>query len=795
MQLQPKDLYTKLEFDKVLELLEKECLGELGRKEIQNLKPDTNIILVRGKLREAAEYKKLLEENINFPISAYEDIRDDLKYLEVVDYVLSVESLQRVYIVLKTTANIIAFFNKARIDKYPSLHRIISELVLDMDLAKSIDKVVDEKGEIRPNASPELLKIRKAINSKKMELDRKFKSIINDYRKKGWLADTVETMRNGRRVLTVPSEHKRKIRGIIHDESATGKTTYIEPEPIIEINNDIYDLQSEEKQEIYRILKQLSAILRPHCKSFYLYQDTIVHYDTIQAKAQFGLKINGVMPKIEDKPFLGTLKGFHPLLFLKNKPLGKKTIPFDLSLYGKNRILVLSGPNAGGKSITMKSVGLLQLMLQASILVPVHQESKMGIFESMFSDIGDSQSIEDDLSTYSSRLQNMRIFLENANEKSLLLIDEFGSGTDPKTGGAIAEAILKELNHRKSFGVITTHYSNLKMFAYKTQGIVNGAMVFDKDNLSPTYELSIGKPGSSYAFEIAAKSGLDEKVLKYARHKTGKNERAVDELLIDLQREKQEIEEKLEKMVAREKKLDQLIKSYDNMSKEFEYKRKKLKLEAKEQALQEVAGNNKEFEKVIREIKQQKNLEKAKKMAAQVRDDRKKLVSDVSGLREAIYHTEDKTNKVSKPIAVGDFVRLKTGGATGKVESINKNSATVIMGIMKMTAKLRDLVHANEPLEIRSKKSINTSVESSAKFESKLDIRGLRRDEALKTLETFVDKAIVSTATHLNIVHGKGDGILRQAVIRKLREYDAVKSYSHPEAKDGGDGVTIVELG
>ena len=327
-----------------------------------------------------------------------------------------------------------------------------------MDLAKSIEKVVDEKGNIRPDASPELLRIRRAIHSKEMELDKKFKSLINTYRKKGWLADTVETMRNGRRVLTVPSEHKRKIRGIIHDESATGKTTYIEPEPIIEINNDIYDFQSEEKREIYRILKELSTLLRPHCHALYHYQDTIVHYDTIQAKAQFAMRINGVMPKVVDRPSLGTIKGFHPLLFLKNKPIDKKTVPFDLSLFGKNRILVLSGPNAGGKSITMKSVGLLQLMLQSSLLVPVHQESEMGIFESMFSDIGDQQSIEDDLSTYSSRLQNMRIFLENADEKSLLLIDEFGSGTDPQNRWCHCRSHFKGIESSK---IIWGHYHPL----------------------------------------------------------------------------------------------------------------------------------------------------------------------------------------------------------------------------------------------------------------------------------------------------------------------------------------------
>ncbi len=794
MQLQPKDIFSKLEFDKVLELIERECLGELGRAKIRRLQPDSNIVLIKGKLKETREYKAILDERIQFPITAYEDIREDLKYLEVVDFVLSIESLQRVYIILKTTADILGFFTRLRIEEYPGLHRIVSNIQLDKGLAKAIDKVVDEKGNIKPDASPELLKIRRGIHSKRLELDKKFKSLINEYRKKGWLSDTVETMRNGRRVFSVPSEHKRKIRGIIHDESATGKTTFIEPEAIININNDIFDLETEEKREIYKILKELSAQLRPHVPAFYQYQDTIVHYDVIQAKAQFAMRTNGLMPKVVDKPSLGTLRGFHPLLYLKNKPLDKKTVPFDLSLHGKNRMLVLSGPNAGGKSITMKSVGLLQLMLQSSILVPVDAESEMGVFESIFADIGDQQSIEDDLSTYSSRLQNMRIFLENADDKSLLLIDEFGSGTDPKTGGAIAEAILKELNQRKSFAVITTHYSNLKMFAYKTQGIVNGSMTFDKDSLSPTYELRVGKPGSSYAFEIAEKSGLSIKVLKYARHKTGKNERAIDELLIDLQREKQELEEELAKMAAREKKLDKLIKTYEQLQKDFEFKRKKLKLEAKEQSLQEVAGNNKEFEKLIREIKQEKNLEKAKELAAKVRDERQKLTQDVSGLREDIYYKED-SNKTSKPIEVGDFVRLRTGGSTGKVESIKKGSAVVVMGIMKMTAKLRDLIHANEPLDVRSKKSVNTSIESAAKFESKLDIRGLRRDEALKTLETFVDKAIVSTATHLQIVHGKGDGILRQAVIRKLREYDAVVSYSHPENQDGGDGVTIVELG
>jgi DNA mismatch repair protein MutS2 len=796
MQSEPKDLYIKLEFDKILDLVQEECLGELGRERVLAIEPDTKAFLIQRKLTEVEEYRKMLDESIGFPITAYKDISKDLEYLEIIDYVLSLESLQRVYIVLHATSKIISFFSGPRRNEYPTLYLPVERIAFDVALGKAIDKVVDEKGNIKPDASPVLLKIRRLMSSKMQELDKKFRSLIIEYRKKGYLADTVESMRNGRRVFAVLAESKRKIRGIIHDESASGKTAFIEPDPIIKINNDLFDLENEEKREIYKILKELSGLLRPYSQQLRNYTQVIVHYDVIQAKAQFARSINGVKPKVKDVSSLHTLRGYHPLLLLKNKALGKKVVPFDLNLHDPNRVLVLSGPNAGGKSITMKSVGLLQLMMQSGLLVPVDEKSEMGIFHGLFADIGDQQSIEDDLSTYSSRLQNMRVFLEKADQRSLILIDEFGSGTDPKTGGAIAEAILKELNHRKVYGVITTHYSNLKMFAYKTKGIVNGSMVFDKDDLKPTYEMRVGKPGSSYAFEIAQSSGLPENVLSYARHKTGKNERAVDELLIDLQREKQELEAETGKMKEREAKLEKLIKTYDNMYRDLEFKKKKFKLESKEQTLQEVAGSNKDFEKLVREIREEKNLEKAKELAAQVKEERKTLASEVTNLREDVYYKPTEAAHAKKEIQVGDFVKLRTGGTTGTVESINKNKATVIMGIMKMTAHLRDLMPANEPLEIKRGKSINLrTLQDKVAFESKLDIRGLRRDEALKILEVFVDKAIMSAATQLRIVHGKGDGVLRKAVVKKLREYDAVEGTSHPEAKEGGDGVTIVEMG
>lgn len=352
------------------------------------------------------------------------------------------------------------------------------------------------------------------------------------------MVDTLESLRNGRRVLTVAVEHKRKIPGIIHDESATGKTVYIEPEKVISINHEVYNLYAERRHEIYKILRALCAFIRPYADALLVVQHTLVKLDTIRAKAKFAYRFNAKKPYLNSKSAFGLKTAFNPVLVVKNEATSSPVIPFDLELFGNNRILVLSGPNAGGKSVALKSVGLLQLMLQSGMLVTADENSKMGIFTKIFVDIGDQQSLEDDLSTYSSHLRNMRITTEEADPHTLILIDEFGSGTDPKIGGAIAEAILNDLNHKKVFGVITTHYSNLKYFAFKAHGLVNGSMEFDKNHLIPTFRMHIGKPGSSFAFEIAEKTGLDARIVSYAQHKTGKNEKAIDEMLITLMSEK-----------------------------------------------------------------------------------------------------------------------------------------------------------------------------------------------------------------------------------------------------------------
>lgn len=796
MLLEPSDLFERLEFDKILHLIEKECLGELGIEQIRAIRPSTKLEEIDLQLKQVNEYKISIEERDDPNMGNYHDIGEDLRLLAVPDYVLAEESFKNIHQILSLAKDLFQFFNANRQKAYPSLFQIIAGINFDVEILTAIRLVIDEEGNIRPDASPALLSLRRAIQSKQRELDRVFRTLIGEYKNKGWLGDTSESYRNGRRVLTVPSEHKRKIRGIIHDESATGRTAYIEPEPIIDINNDIFDLETEERKEIYRILKELSATIRPYGPLIHIYMGLLVRFDVIRAKAKLATRLKANMPELKNGTNLGIVNGRHPLLYLKNSPLGRKTVPFTLTLFGPNRLLVLSGPNAGGKSITMKSVGLLQLMVQSGMLIPVDAHSEMGIFQNIFADIGDQQSIEDDLSTYSSRLINMKKFLDHADAQTLVLIDEFGSGTDPKVGGAIAEAILREFNYQKVFGVITTHYSNLKIFAFKNKGLVNGAMHFDRDTLSPTYELKVGRPGSSYGFEIAEKSGLAKPLLDFARHRTGKNEYAVDELLVDLQREKQEVEEQLRTMAEREKNLEKLIKNYEQLHKDLEYRRKKLKLEIKEQSLSSAAQDNKEMERLMREIREEKNLEKAKLLAEQVKQEKQKAMEEVQSLRHEIYQQPVDKKAATREIIAGDPVKLLNGGATGIVASIDKKKAVVMVGDMRMTLHTRDLqLLSKDILEVKPNKSINTEeVEAAAGFQNKIDIRGMRMDEALRVVELFVDKAIIADAAKLRILHGKGNGVLKKAVKSKLKEYNIPMNIRHPAEDQGGDGVTIVEF-
>ncbi len=792
MQTHPIDLYHKLEFDRILHTLAGYCMGSIGIEYIEQLAPSTEKAVIEQQLTETWEMQRSFVERNPFPNRSYQTILEDVKLLRIPDFVLNEEALQRIQIVMQNMYAINQFFRLKK-DAYPALFQIVRAINFDDALYLALRKIIDEEGNVRPDASPELSKIRRAIISKRKELDTRFRSVIANYNNKGFLAETGETIRNGRRVLAVLAEYKRSVKGIWHDESTSGRTTYIEPEEVIEINNDISNLEAEERREIWRILRDLCRLMQPYAELIGDYQHAIGKYDFIQAKAQLGLRLNSTMPTIIDSPTIQLRKAIHPVLFMKNQAEKKKTVPFTLTFQDPNRILILSGPNAGGKSIAMKAVGLIQLMVQSGLTVPAADGTEIGIFHQIFADIGDSQSLDDDLSTYSSRLQLGKFMLDNANERTLVLIDEFGSGTDPKIGGSIAESALKRLNEIGVSGVITTHYSNLKLFAYKTKGLLNGCMLFDMNALTPTYEMKVGRPGSSFAFEMAIKNGWQENWLDYARKRTGENETAVDQLLVDLQREKQELTEKLESVSDREKKLDRLIKQYENTFRDLETMRKRAKMVEKEQEVQQTTKQNKEIEKLIREIQEERNIEKAKALAAQIKEDRAKQQAALTELNETLYYKDEKKLLKETDISKGDYVRMRNGGAMGIVEDIKKSEAVVQMGMMRMTVKVRDLEKVDAPLK-QDKGRVSANLETSVRFSNQLDVRGMRREEVIIEVQNFIDEALLSGDDTLRIVHGKGDGVLRTAVKQKLREYRSISRIYHPEENAGGDGVTMVDF-
>lgn len=794
MLLFPNDLYEKLEFDKVIQLLIAECLGEPAQIHFFSLVPTADLKIIEQQLKMVKDLKLSLEKADKFPIANYYTIVEDVKLLPIEGYVLSVDSLQRINKLLIIFKDIARFFTPVRIEIYPTLHSIIRETPYNETLVKEIARVIDTEGKIKPDASPDLMKIRRNMNSKMREIESVYKSLISEFKQKNWLADSTETLRNGRRVLAVLTEHKRSLRGIIHDESATGRTTYIEPEAAIEVNNDLFDLEQEEKQEIFRIMRSLSNFLRPFTKDILSYEDIIIAFDVVHAKARVAQKMKANMPQLINTPRIGIRKGRHPLLYLKNKAQNKETIPFTLDLYNGNNILLVSGPNAGGKSVLMKSVGLMQLMVQSGLLVPVHELSEMGIYEKLFVNIGDSQSLEDDLSTYSSHLANMKFFLENADANTMVLIDEFGSGTDPKMGGAIAESILKTLNEKQVMGLVTTHYGNLKIFAYRTAGIINGCMNFDKDNLAPNYSLTIGRPGSSYAFEIATNVGFGGEVLRYAKKRIGENEQAVDELLIDLQREKQEYDEKIAELNEKQVLLDKLVKQYSENIEDVEARRKKQKLESKELELTKTAQLTQEMQRVLKELKQEKNIERAREITTEIKEKQQVLATQVSELVEEVYYAPN-SKSLALEIKAGTLVKMRTGSATGRVETISGNEAIVVMGALRLHVKLRDLTAVEEKMTPQLPLSHNNNaITRSAYFDPKIDVRGLDMIEAERILQDFMDQAIVSSANSIRIVHGKGNGTLRKVVSRKLKEYKGIKKVYHPENNEGGDGVTMIEF-
>ena len=685
---------------------------------------------------------------------------------------------------------------------------------------RQIDAIIDKFGKVKDSASPTLSQIRREITITMSGISRSLQSILRAAQTEGVVdKDVTPTMRDGRLMIPVAPAFKRKIKGIVHDESASGKTVFIEPEVVVEANNRIRELEGEERREIVKILTEFTNVIRPLTPEMLLAYEFLADIDFIQAKAQFAEQIKAIKPIVEDKQQVDWTGAVHPLLYLSLQKQGKSVVPLDIELTKEKRILIISGPNAGGKSVCLKTVGLLQYMLQCGLLIPLHERSRMGIFERLFIDIGDEQSIENDLSTYSSHLTHMKYFVKNCDEQTLLLIDEFGSGTEPQIGGAIAEALLDRFNRNGSFGVITTHYQNLKHFAEDTPGIVNGAMLYDRHLMQPLFKLSIGNPGSSFAVEIARKIGLPEEVIAEASTKVGTDYINMDKYLQDIVRDKRYWESKRQNIRQREKKLEEIVGRYEQDLTDVNKQRKEIIREAKAEAQRILQEANARIENTVREIKEaqaekeqtklaRKALEDFKTSVQETEEEDNRIARKMAKLKERSQRKQQKQKTAVQPIfdrntiEVGDSVRLKGQTSAGTVIELQGKQAVVAFGMLKSTVKVEQLEKVSKgqiKKEIQKSTFISTQTademhEKRLHFKQEIDVRGMRGDEALQAVTYFIDDAIQVGANQVRILHGTGTGILRQLTREYLASVPGVRRFHDEHVQFGGAGITVVEL-
>lgn len=801
------------------------CLSNLGRMRVDKIRFSTKYSFIETLVNQVDDFKQIMLMEDDFPLSHFIDLTPALKKVKVVGTYFLAEELFDLKRSLETIKAILKFFKVRKEDeKYLHLQKLADNVKLYPFIFERIDSILTKQGKIKDNASPDLNSIRKDIRDKESSVSKRLQQILKDAQKNGIVDQDVSlSIRDGRATIPVDASNKRKIKGLILDESATGKTTYIEPTEIVELNNDIKELYYAERREIVKILTQFADDIRPYLDDLMLAYEYMGTIDFIRSKAMLANRMNGIKPIFNDHPMLEWKKSVHPLLYLSFKEEGKTVVPLDIELNNDNqRILLISGPNAGGKSVCLQTVGLLQYMFQCGLLVPMNENSEIGLFQNLFINIGDDQSIENDLSTYSSHLLNMKSFIKSANSKTLVLIDEFGSGTEPMLGGAIAEAILDSLNQRKAFGVITTHYTSLKHFASSAFGIENGAMLFDTGKIEPLFKLSIGEPGSSFAFEIARKIGLPEDILNKATEKIGKDHIDFDKNLKDIIRDKRYWETKRNSVRKSEKKLEEQIARYTAELEVVDKSRKEILKKAKEEAEILLADVNKRIEKTIREIKEskaekektklvRKNLAEFKEKLTEVdTEEEAKIQRKIEKLKNREKQGKKKTTieevmKEVKPdpykIEKGDKVKLFGQDNFGEVLDVNGKSIMVAFGNMITTLDEKKLEKISEKeykkhtkISITKASSYNDFGERKLKFKPEIDVRGKRAEEALQIVQDFIEEAIVINMGTVKILHGKGDGILRQLIRQHLETVDVIKSFRDESVQFGGSGITIVEF-
>ena len=829
MDIYPSNFENKIGFDKVREVLQGRCLSTLGKEQVDECVFSSNRELVEKQLDETIEFVKIIGDGLNFPSGYFIDMRPALQRSKIAGTFLEVFELFDLRRSLETVRAIVAFFKNMEEGTFVRLKNVVHNVQVFPFIYTRIDQIINKHGQIKDNASPELAQIRREILSLQSSVSKIMSTILRKAQAEGLVdKDISVSMRDGRAVIPVGAANKRKIRGIIHDESATGRTAYVEPEEIVETNNRIRELESAERREIVKILTKFTDELRPYADDIAFSYQVLAILDFIRAKAAWTIECKSVKPVLTNTMGIDWIAARHPLLEVNLAREQRKIVPLDICLDKHNRMLLISGPNAGGKSVCLKTVGLLQYMVQCGIPIPVQVDSHTGLFKAIFMDIGDDQSLDNDLSTYSSHLYNMKFFVRNCSPESLVLIDEFGTGTEPMLGGAIAESILNKMNELETFGVITTHYTNLKHFASSAPGIANGAMLYDSHRMEPLFQLQIGEPGSSFAFEIARKIGLPEEILQDATNKIGVDHIDFDKHLRDIVRDKRYWENKRQKIRQMEKSLEELTEKYETSLSETKKLRKEILDKAKREAEEILSGSNRIIERTIREIKEaaadkERTLGARQKLddfKAEVsrkveEDDSDRIIRKMEKLKKKEIERRDRPKKPEEPkketlvhrkappqIEVGGWVRLAGQDTLGEVLEIKADNITVAFGHLRSVVNRKKLeaVPKSEIKKVRTENRtmglINQEIgDRKLVFKPNIDVRGLRAEEALQKIREFVDEAIMVDASELHILHGKGNGILRELIQNYLRSEPVVKKVRDEHVQFGGSGITIVELG
>ena len=830
----PQNFEQKIGFDQIRQLVKGKCLSTLGMERVDEMAFSDDYREIDRRLEQVMEFISILQGEDDFPSQYFFDVRPSLKRIRVEGLYMDESELFDLRRSLETIRDVVRFLRQTDDEEdeeahspYPALYELAGEVMVFPMLIARINDILDKFGKVKDNASPELLRIRRELAATTGSISRSLNSILRTAQAEGYVEkDVTPTMRDGRLVIPVAPGMKRKIRGIVHDESATGKTVFIEPAEVVEANNRIRELEGEERREIIRILTDFSSVVRPHVPALLQSYEFLAEVDFIRAKALWGMETGSGKPSLEERQVVDWFDAVHPLLQISLAKHGKKVVPLDIELTREQRILLISGPNAGGKSVCLKTVGLLQYMLQCGMPVSMNERSHAGVFRHIFIDIGDEQSIEDDLSTYSSHLTNMKNMMKYCDGQSLILIDEFGGGTEPQIGGAIAEAVLKRFNQKGTFGVITTHYQNLKHFAEDHEGVVNGAMLYDRHEMRALFQLQIGNPGSSFAVEIARKIGLPEDVIADASEIVGSEYIQSDKYLQDIVRDKRYWETKRQNIRRREKQMEETIARYERELEELDRSRKEILKKAKEDAGRLLEESNARIENTIRTIKEaQAEKERTREVRQDLADFRRKVEeADKEAREEKIARKMDRLREKQerrkerkerqgnepsvqpvvkvKPIGAGDYVRIKGQTSVGQVMELNGKNAVVMFGLMKTNVKADRLERAGAPKQTNtmakatfvSSETQDRMYEKKLNFKQDIDVRGMRGDEAVQAVTYFIDDAILVGVSRVRILHGTGSGILRTLIRQYLATVPGVADFKDEHVQFGGAGITVVDL-